>query len=363
MSRSDAPALRLAGLDSLRLAAAAWVACSHGARPPFERVFAGGDAVSRALVAFDNGLFNGVAAVMLFFVISGLVIHYANVGLAAIDVPGHYTRRLLRVAPPLVVMQAICLAMGPQFQGELNEVLWSVYFEMAFYVAYPLLFPLLRAHGAARVAWMACLPAAVGIAATWPLAYHSMLPFPALLAIGAPCILLGCVLADKLANKGLDADPGARIWAWRLAAIVLSAAMKAPVTHGPLHIGYPASHWLFALFSYFWLAREIACFARHAPPRWMEKGGAMSYSLYLAHFPVLGLFLVSETANAPLRGALGAGAGAWMAAWVLQIAAIAMATLVFHTFVEAPSHRLARALGRRASAAGAKFAWGRPATA
>ena len=48
-----------------------------------------------------------------------------------------------------------------------------------------------------------------------------------------------------------------------------------------------------------------------------------------------------------MRGIFGHGAGAWLAAWGLWIAGIAMATLVFHVFIEAPFHRLARTLGRR----------------
>ncbi len=346
MTRSSTSAPRLAGLDSLRLIAAAWVACSHGARLPLEHMVSGDGPVAQGLVALNNGLFNGVAAAMLFFVISGLVIHHANVGLEAIDIPGHYVRRLLRVAPPLFVMQIVCLLMGPKFQIELNDVLWSVYCEIAFYLAYPLLFPLFRRVGAERVFMASSVPSAIAIALTWPTSYHSMLPLPALLAIGAPCLLLGCLLAEKLA-AGKAIDVGGAIWAWRAAAIALSAAMKLPVTHGPFHVGYPAGHWIFAIFSFFWLSREVGYFAHRAPPRLTEAGGAMSYSLYLVHFPVLGLFLVSETAGAPLRGIFGHGAGAWLAAWGLWIAGIAMATLVFHVFIEAPFHRLARTLGRR----------------
>ncbi len=347
MLRSPANFVRLKGLDSLRFVAAVWVACSHGARAPLEHMIPGDGALSQALIAINNGLFNGVAAVMLFFVISGLVIHHANAGREDIDIANHYARRLLRITPPFIAAQTICLLMGPAFQIELNDVLWSIYCEFAFYMAYPLLFVLFRRVGVERVFLYSALAASFAIAANWRISYHSMLPLWALLVIGLPCLLLGCVLAEQLTRqRTFENVSGAGIWSWRLAAIALSVAMKIPVTHGPTLIGYPAGHWIFAVFAFFWLSREINWFAHHVPPRWMEAGGGMSYSLYLVHFPVLGLFMASEIGNAPLRGIFGHDVTAWFIAWTLQIAMIAFVTVVFHLVVEAPCHRLARSVGK-----------------
>jgi len=165
-----------------------------------------------------------------------------------------------------------------------------------------------------------------------------------LVLIGLPSWLLGCALAERKARTPL-CDIGAAIWAWRVAAIALSAALKWPVTHGAIHLGYPATHWLFAIFAFHWLSREIDAFARHPPPRWCEKGGGMSYSLYLVHYPIIVWFGFLDPLHPPLDAALGAGPVAWFMAWGMLITVIALITRAFYIFIETPSHRLARTLG------------------
>ncbi len=359
MNRNAGSSARIAGLDTLRFIAAIWVACSHGARPPLEHALNGLGPLGGIIVALDNGLFNGVASVMTFFVISGLVIHHAHIGSERIDIASHYARRLTRIVPPVGVAFLVYAWLGPRFVAGFEDVLWSIYCEIAFYAVYPLLFPLFRGLGVERVFLFSTIPAACAIALNLQVPYHSELPIAALIAIGAPCLLLGCLLAEKLNERGFEPDPGTDIWSWRAAAVVLSALLKLPVTHGPAHIGYPASHWIFAVFAFFWLGREIAYFASRGAPRWSETGGRMSYSLYLAHNGVITLFALSETATAPLRGMFGGGAMAWLLAWAMMIAMIVVAMGALFIVIEQPCHRYARLLTRARPAWRAGKGWAR----
>lgn len=109
-------------------------------------------------------------------------------------------------------------------------------------------------------------------------------------------------------------------------------ALKVPVTHGALIIGYPASHWIFALFAFFWLQKEIAWFRDHPPVRIFENAGRWSYSIYLIHGFVLVAF-ARIASPYPL------------ALWAAQLAAVLACSYGFYLCVEAPSHLAARHMG------------------
>jgi peptidoglycan/LPS O-acetylase OafA/YrhL len=332
----------LSGLDTLRFAAAAWVALFHGARPPLDKLVDLDSAPGKALVALNNGLFNGVAAVMVFFVISGFVIHGANVGRTSLDLRAYYARRLTRIAPPVLIAQALCFALGPSASEHLDAVLWSLYCEIAYYAIYPLLFAAFRRGWTLASFVVASAVAFAIVIATWPVSYYWELPLPVLIVVGLPNWILGCVLAETRAQRRRLEDPGWSIWAWRAGAIVLASGLKALVTHGPLLVGYPASHWLIAVYSFFWISRELDYYAFRRAPRWSEIAGQASFSLYLVHNPVMSRFDLGD-ATSPL---LGAGAFGWTLSWALQLCAIALVTVAFYIAVEKPFHGLARRFGR-----------------
>jgi peptidoglycan/LPS O-acetylase OafA/YrhL len=340
------------GLDALRFAAAAWVALSHGARLPLDQMIAAaaaerGDAPSalhgwaQAFASLNNGLFNGVAAVMVFFVISGFVIHLPQTGGARLDPINHWVRRLARILPPLIVATALVSLLDQEQVSAFRGVLWSVWCEIAYYVMYPALLPAFRRFGVAFCFAVATAASCAAILWTWPASYHSQLSWASAAVIGAPSWILGCLLAERVASsRGAEV---VSIWPWRFAALALSAIMKAPVTHGPWLIGYPASHWLFAIFAFFWIEREIARFRARPPLAGLEALGAASYSLYLVHMPVIVAFRAMGADRFSQSLVLGEALR-----WGATLIGVAVATYAFYRLVEAPTHRLARALGRMA---------------
>lgn len=149
----------------------------------------------------------------------------------------------------------------------------------------------------------------------------------------------------RLRARDVRVDPGASIWLWRFGAIALSAALKVPVTHGPVEIGYPASLWLFAIYCYFWVGRELDYFSNRPSRNILEIFGSASFSLYLVHYPVIGYFESEWVSGVAFNDTVAAN----LLAWAAQLCAIAAATYAFYMLVEAPFHRLARKLGTRRS--------------
>lgn len=330
------------GLGTLRLVAAAWVALAHGARPPLAEVAVLHPALA-PLAALNNALFNGVAAVMLFFVVSGFVIHLPQTSGRDLSVLEHLARRLLRIVPPVLVVHTVAVVAGGEILARFRDILWSVDCEIAYYLAYPLLLAAFRRFGTLRVLLVAFAVSfvVIGFHASTP--YYSELPLLPLVVVGLPCWILGCLLAEEHAAGRLSPLGDLRLW--RLGAVGLSAVLKVPVTHGPLLVGFPASHWLFAVYAYFWIAQEILGFRRVAPPRLGEIGGEASYSLYLVHFPLILSLQPLLRSALGTRGSMAGDLATAMVWWVFEVAALVAVTGAYHLAIERPFHRVARRLG------------------
>jgi len=95
---------------------------------------------------------------------------------------------------------------------------------------------------------------------------------------------------------------------------------------------------LFAVLTFFWLAREIAWWRHHPPPRLLEWGGGWSYSIYLMHVAAPAAFdLVRRCLGQPEMNPLLRTLGFQCTLFVV--------CYVFNLLVEAPSLRLARRVG------------------
>lgn len=323
----------LNGLDSIRFVCALWVAIGHIGLPalPLLQIPVVGFV---AHGAYAN-LVNGPAAVIVFFVVSGLCIHYPSSGTLRIASVGQfYLRRYVRIVLPILVAMLLARWLfGYRLLLFEDSILWSLLAELVYYSIYPLLLLARRQLGSWVPLIVIAYFAAFALAATDPAAgnYPSFgREFTWLL--GLPCWLLGCQLAE-LVGRDRPAPATRTIWAWRLAILLLSMIASVLRFHSP--IGYPWSLNIFALPVIAWLLLEIRYFRHHRPSTILEWGGAWSYSLYLSHMAVL-----TGLSNVALAQGDGLGDTA------MKLAAVLVFAYAFFLLVEQPSHKLARHLAK-----------------
>ncbi|MCM8733215.1 acyltransferase [Azospirillum sp. A1-3] len=323
---------RIIGLDVLRFIAAVWVALSHGANLPLREMLGKESLPTLFVTALNNMAFNGVAAVVVFFLISGMCIHLPHRHAHRIELAPYLTRRMLRVGLPLLAGGAIVGLLGGSAPECYQAVLWSLYCELAFYLAYPVLHRLFRRFGIPACITTAYLVAVIVIAVfDFPLYPWAMGPFTWL--VWLPSWLLGCLLADRMTATETSGSVTGLIY-WRCGAWILTFAATLVMVHAPIKIGAPITMNAFALYAYLWLGRELHRFARIGQPLIPAAIGSFAFSLYLVHFPTMTLVKQALAGSHPL------------AVWAAQIAAIIAVTAAFFLLVERPSHQLAHRLSK-----------------
>ena len=317
--------VRIDRLDSIRFLAAGWVAISHGALPL--KPLADGPILKFILNATTSS-FNGVAAVVVFFIISGLCIHLPYSSSRELPIVPFLLRRYVRIGFPLLAISFLAQISGPASVAALKQVTWSVYAELFYYSLYPFVFWLVP-----RVGWKTLILIAAVFSLTISVqhlhgTHISSLGWEAWVW-GLPVWLTGCLLADQIRKGKLPSLPGS-LAVWRLSLWSLSVCAIYLVFHSPIKVGYQFSMLLFFPLAYGWLVKELQS---HLPAwRILERCGAASYSLYLVHNVVLGG--LSEHLS-PMQPSLDL---------VVRSASVLLATFFFYRVVEAPSHRLARHL-------------------
>jgi len=324
------------GLDSLRFICAIWVAMHHGARPGVAAWLGlSGVAEDWNAIAFD-----GVAAVIVFFMISGLCVHYPYSRSEPCHLLPYFTQRFVRVGIPLLVVVGFVKFSGGLVGDDIATapriVLWSLWCELIYYAIYPALLIGFRRIGFVPLLAAAFIAAYSVIIAHWHLMTYWQYPYTLAWVVALPAWLLGCAIAQILAARRLPALPGSVLW-WRAAAIFLSIPPKALVyaSVSPVLIGNPATLGVFSLFVFPWLMKEISAFRENPPPAPLEWGGRWSYSLYLVHTTVIAALVHVAGRIDPLIR------------WPLKLAAILVVAYLFYCIVERPGHMLARSIGRR----------------
>jgi len=326
---------RIAGLDSIRFLAALVVLLMHfNVAPSLKDIWPDGLLGWAIRGTVDNAL-NGQAAVIVFFVISGFCIHYPRVAGRKLAVSEFYASRYIRIALPMFVAAFVWVVMGSELDKLVMGILWSLYAELAYYTAYPLIVLLRKAWGWSILFGVSAAGSAAVIF-TQPIATLYQNHGIALTCIlGLPCWLLGCILAERVQRDDPTSAPSARsIWAWRLAIWVLSVISSALEFHSP--IGAPITLNIFAVAVFFWLEREILWVRAHGPVSALEAAGLWSYSIYLMHLPL-------AAAVVELCGQAGISISL---ANPLVILTVLVGCYIFYRIVEEPSHRLAKTAAR-----------------
>jgi peptidoglycan/LPS O-acetylase OafA/YrhL len=324
------------GLDTIRFFCALWVVLGHFDAPPLPGFIDKSTLLGLLTVGIYNNLTSGPAAVIVFFIVSGLCIHFPQAVSLSIPNGGTYlVRRYLRIVPPMLVAIAIAQWIARVNLSLFHEsILWSLFAELVYYTIYPALLTLRRQLGSWWSLFAVSFVAALAVAATNPSAgdYPSYGLYLNWL-LGLPCWLLGCILAEQFRRGRIvhRLFPVRHIWLWRAAILLLASACSIARFHTP--IGYPWTLNFFALFATIWLYIEIVRFADVRPPALFEWAGSWSYSLYLFH--PIGIALYKRSVGGEFDG---------LAGWCLCMSFILGSSYVFAVLVEFTSHRLARAV-------------------
>jgi len=322
---------RIVGLDSLRFVCALWVALHHGARPEISTWLG----LSDVAIAWNAIAFDGVAAVIVFFVISGLCVHYPYAGSERCYLPTYFARRFIRIGIPLIAILAFMEFSRPIVGNDVASapkfILWSLWCELIYYLIYPILLLCFKKIGMVKVILLSFIAAYAVIISHWELLVYWEYSWKLAWITALPAWLLGCAIAQILAAGSLPLLPGS-IWWWRLAAVFLSIPPKALVyaSISPILIGNPATLGAFSIFVFFWVMKEIDNFGRHPPRIFVEWCGSWSYSLYLTHIIVI---YACNEAFVHLNH---------FERWPLRMIAILTASYAFYCIFERPARVIAR---------------------
>jgi peptidoglycan/LPS O-acetylase OafA/YrhL len=332
MTTSKPP--RVQGLDSIRVLCALIVFLGHGAAPTLINPFSETSIWFKILRLLYNNLWNGSAAVAIFFVISGFCIHYPFVDQASkLSLRTFYIRRYVRLLLPV----AAAIPLGQLITVNLSlfrdSILWTILAELIYYTIYPLIRQLRFRLGSWKILLIVAFIASLAVALSSPLnrgygTYGAGLNW----ILGLPCWLLGCMLAERI-KLGVAQDiKFSQILSWRI--LILGTAWITSVVrfHGPF--GYPWSMSFFAILAAAWLGKEIRYYQKVTPNEWIEAGGAWSYSLYLMHLAAGALWNQFQISLSPPLD------------WLAKFGFVLAFCYMFYLLVEKPSHYLARKLSR-----------------
>jgi peptidoglycan/LPS O-acetylase OafA/YrhL len=297
-----------------------------------------------------TSLFNGPAALIVFFVISGFGIHFASRQDLTVNVPSFWSRRLIRAGGPAVIAFCLWVWSGIKLSPEEPGPFWSLICEIEYYLLYPLLLLLRRRFGwwpmilVGQVFAYGLAFAHVSDIQKWFGGYAAFGPWN--WVMGLPCFLVGCWLAESF--QRFPQPSPAVMWLTRAFVFGLSVVIEIVRFHSPsIYFSNPFTLNIFAIVACFWLGLEVAYRRKHAAPRILEWAGNWTYSLYLVHPAVPGV-LAMLTFLQPVLTSIGGS--------LFVIAFAVVVAYPFHLVAEAPFYRLAIKVSRRLKA-------GRPAVA
>jgi peptidoglycan/LPS O-acetylase OafA/YrhL len=326
----DKPQMQhIRGFDTLRFCLALWVVFSHFGFFPLVDGIDKTQFLGKLISGLFNNIVSGPAAVIVFFVISGVCIHFPYRGQKKLAVFPYFTRRYIRIVTPMLAAILLARPLGIELTLLSNSILWSLLAEEIYYALYPLLLLAQRRIGWGPIILTAYVLAVIviirGPVTGEYIAYGPYLNW----MVGLPCWLLGCYLAEHLESVWKLAPSRRRITGWRLGMWLLSSLCSVLRFHSP--IKYPWTLTLFAVVVYFWLRQEIAYYRSHNPPAALEKAGKWSYSIYLFHMHAYAIYVLlvplyfGPTLN-----------------WAICMSFILLACYAFYRVVEKPSHAIAR---------------------
>ena len=252
---------RIQGVDSLRAICALWVLFSHFGGPP---ILEGIDKTTKlgwVINGVYNNFWNGPAAVIVFFVISGFCIHYSQSASKKIEsISAFYIKRLVRIGLPM----AFAIMLSSYFGGSLDllndSILWSLVCEIIYYLLYPLVLIIVKNWFSWSKLFFVSFALAMLVAGTKPNALNYPSFGPGLnWILGFPCWILGCIVADWVSN-GFPYKFLVNIPIWLLRLMVFTASVFLSILRFHTPIGYPWSLNFFCCSRFFLFLHGIAAF-------------------------------------------------------------------------------------------------------
>lgn len=309
------------------------------------------------------------SAVMLFFIVSGFCIHYPYAASdRSLELTSYSIRRFFRIYPPYLAAVLFSLLIegflslhlqqevsSPgtmlktlfmlqnygQDAGQLfsNVSLWSLPVEVELYLVYPLFYWLFRRWGM-KISMLFVGSVSLSILAIlmkthW---YDNSGSRFGNFAFYWIIWCAGALLAEWVKRERV---PQWKNWAWAVMGLTAILAIVVQLSH--LFVGLQDFLWAcfyFTVILWGFNQKNPLGFLNPRMKQWLANLGLISYSLYLIHVPffkLCGFLWLDLFGSKPANFFIPIG---------FSLVSVLLAG-VFYSYIEAPTHRLARKLGGR----------------
>ncbi len=278
------------GMDSLRFVLALIVLLSHLDNPFVKVLKNSGTTVGKYTAAILANSFNGIGAVIAFFIISGFVVHYP-VKDTELDIRKFLIRRWVRIGIPLVIISSVAM----YYDQFVLIPIWSLYCELIYYTIYPILRKI-------KLTWLVKCQIAYLIQIILVIlfcqndilsliyqkdvdyfgTYWQLGDFMTWI-IGLPIWLLGVLVAENIdvISVKIKDITFKELNIYRISIFTVGVTLHVLKFHFFLSDIIILN--VFALLMVKWIEREIVFYKTHKSIEILEFGGQFSYSLYLCH--------------------------------------------------------------------------------
>ncbi len=335
MDKNNSSKTWIAGLDTIRFFLAFIVVLSHSnIVGPLKLYFISNGYVRGILALIGHP--PGIAAVIAFFIISGIVIHFPYRKGRDINLKEFYAKRFLRILIPMAIIAIVAYFLKID---ESSLPFWSLYCELIYYTLYPLIYWLLFKKGITihLLIIAAFVFSYIFLIFEWTdieifihqkqrfatYFHHFGVKFTWLL--GLPCWLLGVLIAINYDKYVLSTVSLKAIYFYRIC--VYLTAIMLDLLYANLGLSQTLTMGIYSILVAYWISKEIGFWSTRPVIILFEKWGKWSYSLYLCHMIVIVV-------------AVKFGAGVSFFVTLIQIPIILLISYIYYLLIEKPSHKL-----------------------